>query len=406
MKNNKEALYKDPFKIANARDPQKAAYFAVYSKDKEKFNQIFMEHIKTELCGGEKEAEDIRNFTNGRATVFSVPDETCPQMEEAMKRMNVSFSKIGGDLTPYHTQYIIPNSDVSNVKYIYQTLRDDLKRDGSNIGNIEFHDSPDSMLKKTEMSTDDYIDNNIQNDKCMDAFTADTGEKTESARELDRELTKEGRSTSLACRKFYQNPEYMQLSLDGATLIHNPKDRLLYNVQGENPEVFACRVPGTYKDNEQILILPRDQVFSVEGSERERYIAFLKNDEPPVILFKGAQNTDMYADAPDLYRMFDTKGKSPAFNPENLKELEVGELSEGWKEAPPENASMSDKKNNFKDFKSSRSYTKADYDDLERKLLDASFNNVPGEAAKDIVEDTASNVVEESGKVLEKGLGI
>lgn len=141
----------------NGDGPEKSAYIAVYEKDQQKFAEVFMNHVKNELTGGSKNIDDLKNFTDGRTTVFSIPDETTGPMEEAMAKFKINFSMITADVTPHHTQYLIPNSQLTRLQFIYKTFQEDMKRDGRTVDDSEVIATPEEYADKAKMSNEDYI---------------------------------------------------------------------------------------------------------------------------------------------------------------------------------------------------------------------------------------------------------
>ena len=387
----------------NGDGPEKSAYIAVYEKDQQKFAEVFMNHVKNELTGGSKNIDDLKNFTDGRTTVFSIPDETTGPMEEAMAKFKINFSMITADVTPHHTQYLIPNSQLSRLQFIYKTFQEDMKKDGRTVDDSEVIATPEAYADKAKMSNEDYIRKQMEDPQVAKAMDVKEGEEMDP--ELFEVLNKAGDSESLACGQYFKNENYMPISIDDQTLVHNPKDRMVFDIQMKNPGVFACRIPGTYGENEQVLLLPTEQVFKVEDAKRPRYIAFLRTDTKPAVISAGKDNVigSPYEDAKALYQHFDREGKKLSYNPEHLETISAEEMKEGWEgiepaaaeKKPPAGMSQAT-------YDKIHSFPEHDYDfaAIEKRMLEKSRGGgKAAEAAAAAVKSDAADVAEGAAEV-------
>ena len=345
---------------------EKSCYIAVYEKDQQKFAEVFINHVKNELTGGNKNIDDLKNFTDGRTTVFSIPDETTESMEKAMEKFQINYSMITADITPHHTQYLIPNSQLQRLQFIYKTFQEDMKKDGKPVGDSKVFESAEEYAGKAKMTNEEYVKSQMKDSKVSEAMEPLKHEATAEETALKNEMNKVGDSESIACGRYFRNENYMPLSIDDGSLVHNPKDRVLFDIQMNNPEVFACRVPGTFGTSEEILLIPPEQVFKVEDAERPRYIAFLRRDEAPAVVGASGREITRYKDAESLYQSFDKEGKRPSYNPQRLSEISKEEIKGGWEGIEPEKGrSKPLRSGNGGNFKQ-RDY---DFDAIEAEML-------------------------------------
>jgi len=362
--------------LPNLSGNEKSCYVAVFKDDDQKFAQVFMSHIKKALSGGKQVEEDIKNFTDGRASIISIPDETVNDMEKAMTDLHVNFSGLEIDITPYHRQYLIPNNELNKIQFLYKAYQEDMRRKGMDVGDSKVYKDGDSFKDSSKCTEDDYIKEQEKNADVKSAMKKGDHPLTEKEAELYKAMNDIGSSESLPCGKYYQNTDYLSISIDDATLVHNPKDMKIIDFALKNPDVFCCRVPGTFGDKEEILVLPRDQVFKIEDADRARYVAFLKKDEAPAVV--GAKE-GQYKNAESLYQHFSKQGKRLSYDPEKLSEVRSDDLKAGWE------ALKGTDKSSFgitskKGFQE-RTYTAEQWDQIERKLLGI---GEPGAAAPTI----------------------
>ena len=72
-----------------------------------------------------------------------------------------------------------------------------------------------------------------------------------------------------------------------------------------HPENFYARIPGTWGEGEQVLEVPKSQVFKVEDANRARYLCFVNKNEKPKIYTSTEGGTYQYPTGQDLYDRFD-----------------------------------------------------------------------------------------------------
>ena len=73
---------------------------------------------------------------------------------------------------------------------------------------------------------------------------------------------------------------YVEISIDKETLVDHSRYASSPELSGKG--LFACRIPGTYGENEQTLVVPEDRVFYYNGGQQ--YRVFLKQNEKPLVI--------------------------------------------------------------------------------------------------------------------------
>ena len=297
--------------LPNINSTNHSLQFCVFNEDKQKFS-IFMEsYIKNALSGGEKTADDIKNFTNGKFSIVSLDDRAVEKMTDVMTSLNISYSKLPDlNLKDGETQFFVPNVHLESLKEAYKLYRDGLLKQ-----NVEINDMKNMTMAEYsdtgKITEDEYInsaDSSVK-DK-VNALPTEDNEVTSAISSLEPEIRN---SSDYACKEFLTNPKFSQLSIDAQTLVDSVP--LVKSLSGQFPDSFFCRVPGTYKDKIQILQIPKEQVFDM-NEPRKRFTAFIAKDEPPLVYMANKQPCTAYASGEELYKHFSkAHSKSKAMTP-------------------------------------------------------------------------------------------
>lgn len=284
----------------------------VYKEDLQKFQQFFSGYIGQTLSGGELELDDLRNFTNGKTSIISIPDQAIEPMKDAMENLKVDFADLPDlNLKDGEHQYVISNTSVQSMKEIYRLYREGLMKDGVRLGDLRVMESPEEYQATARRTEADYRKN--AGEKAQKASKKYEGIEP-TAKELaiaanDNEIRP---SNSFACGSYLEDENYLKLSIDDASLVHNPKDRLPQQMEEKYPEYFFCRIPGTYGDNEQVLGVPKSQVFEVKDADRRRYFVFVHKEDPPMVFTPGGrEDHKAYTTGEALYQRFDRNQQTP-----------------------------------------------------------------------------------------------
>ncbi|OUO25110.1 hypothetical protein [Eubacterium sp. An3] len=253
---------------------------AVYQPDKDKFGAWYQRHILNEMKGGEKDLRDLRNLTNGRTSILSLPLEAMKgEWQDDFKAMGINYATLpdlrAGD---GQIQVIVANSDLPQVEHWYKLMREDLAKEGTTIEDYSTITMTE-YAQTGEMTEQSYIDG-------ADKEYKEANQKYEGKEKGEIEKTlQENRAikneTAASFESYANDPAYLPISIDHETLVENSSRHLQdFWQKGQ----FACRVPGTWggKDKERLLILPLSQVFV--RRDGESYLAFIRKDEPPQVI--------------------------------------------------------------------------------------------------------------------------
>ena len=87
------------------------------------------------MKGGEKDLRDLRNLTNGRTSILSLPLEAMKgEWQDDFKAMGINYATLpdlrSGD---GQIQVIVANSDLPQVEHWYKLMREDLAKEGTTI---------------------------------------------------------------------------------------------------------------------------------------------------------------------------------------------------------------------------------------------------------------------------------
>ena len=106
--------------------------------------------------------------------------------------------------------------------------------------------------------------------------------------------------------RYLNDPAFISISVDHETLVENELTKAFTEY---DPSVFACRIPGTFGENEKTLILPKEQVFEKTDSSRKQYMAFLRRRTPPLVYDRSGNEVREFASGESLYSHFDKMGR-------------------------------------------------------------------------------------------------
>lgn len=290
---------------------------AVDKKSDQLFKNWFLNHLTSGLSGGEKGMEDLKVFTEGNYSIFNVPFEG-EEFNAALSDfglLDINYSimpdlKVGDG----YTQLAIPNNDRGKLETWFSMWKQKQLSEGKEPGEMYAMDQ-ESYMNTSSIGAQDYIAASEQKYKNVDAEYEAQSNKVPWTASLQKENSEE-------YIKLLQDKNYEKITINEETLV----DNML--VSGKAAEMrkngyFISRVPGTYGDNQETLILPVDQVFQTDAGKT--YVAFLpKNRNTLVADISGKINERSFAEA---YAPYDAvnrnlqkvenlkKGISPTNNP-------------------------------------------------------------------------------------------
>ena len=110
-------------------------------------------------------------------------------------------------------------------------------------------------------------------------------------------------SKGFECQALRSNLAFSEISIDKETLIDkNPMNEQL---ERKFPNYFFATLPGT--KGEQILMLPKNQVFKVNDADRDRFVAFVNNQRKAKVFYSNGDidTKGLYPTGKDLFKKFD-----------------------------------------------------------------------------------------------------
>lgn len=257
---------------------------AIDSKDKDKFIPYFERHVLSNLRGGEKSRFDLENLTNGNVSIISVPfEEESKLLQEDFSSLGINYSNLPDlNVGDGEIQLLIANADVSKAQHWYRIYMESL-----------LNEDPEAEIKEMKViSQGEYLDTARTTER---AYTENAATKyLEANKEFDRppgelenataQLAASQTQTKTMADIDYENLKndmnYLEISVNRESLI----DKSSYGGFKETPAgaLFASRIPGTWGDNEQTLVVDADNVFMADDGLT--YVAFLEKNDIPIVL--------------------------------------------------------------------------------------------------------------------------
>lgn len=297
----------------SVNDNDKALHISVARKDEQKFNVMFTDYLKAQLSGGEKSAEDLINLTDGKTTIISIPDAALDTMKNALTEVNVNFAELP-DLVPGdgEKQLRIASVDLNLTKQCYEAYRRSVMK--TQPEGVSKDAAPDMKI----FSEEDYLDTAKESpEQYMESSVSDElKEKLQKYEKLDagameKEIMKWDfkikDSKGFECQALRSNMAYSEISIDKQTLVD--LNSMNEQLGRKFPNHFFATIPGT--KGQQIVMLPKNQVFKVNDADRDRFVAFVNNQKPVKVFYKnGDIDTDgLYKTGKDLFKKFDRHDK-------------------------------------------------------------------------------------------------
>lgn len=296
----------------SVNDKDNALHISVAREDEQKFNVMFTDYLKEQLSGGEKNADDLVNLTDGKTTIISIPDASLDIMKNALTEVNVNFAELP-DLVPDdgEKQLRIASADLNVTKQCYEAYRRSLMKNEPEEAAAEMKVfSEDDYTDGAKETTEQYMKNSASDELKEKLQKYEKFDADEMERELMKWDTVIKDSKGFECQALRSNMAYSEISIDWKTLINdNPINN---QMERKFPKFIFATIPGT--QGQQIVMLPKNQVFKVENEER--YIAFV-NNQKKVRTYNINGNKlefdpgETYPTGKDLLKKFDVKEANP-----------------------------------------------------------------------------------------------
>lgn len=282
---------------------------AIPHSNQNNFNILFNEYIKANLSGGEKSQKDLVNFTDGKTTIISIPDDSVESMVTAMNDLSINYAKLPDFiLDDGEKQFRIATVDKNAAQQAFEAYRRSLIGSGLSKENVN------AQVMK-EMSDNEYLSGaNITAEEYMNSASDEIREKIEEFNKKDLS----GQMLEIVQFEYTIKPEdsyecmvhrlsnnFYEISLDKETLVDNIP--VANHLQQLFPAFFFTKVPGTA--GQEILKLPKTDVFEAAGSNGKRLVAFVRKDRMPSIFNSAGDLNPKYDNAEQLMKHFDLHNK-------------------------------------------------------------------------------------------------
>lgn len=269
---------------------------AVAKESDQMFKNWFLNHLTSSLTGGERQLEDIKVFTEGNYSIFNLPFEG-EEFEAACKDFDIlgmNYSvlpdlKIGDN----NSQIVVPNADRSKLEMWFKMWKEKKVGEGSKPGEM-YTMEQESYLNTATMSQYDYATHTDEKYRAAN----EEFEKQEKELPWTASLAKENSEEFV---RYESNPEYEKITINKETLVDNMAQSQKEAQQMLNEGYFISRVPGTYGENQETLILPAECVFKTD--EEKTFVAFIpKNKTTKVVAANGKVEERSFA---SVYKPYD-----------------------------------------------------------------------------------------------------
>lgn len=252
---------------------------AVFTEDRQKFQALFEKHIERELRGGEKNLSDLSKLTNNNVSIIDIP---CEGAEQAVFRdldaLKVNYAKLPdlkvGDGS---VQLMVANADLDKVEHWFAKYKEKME----NISDYKAMRKEDyfSMARMTEKEYMETADEKTK--QILESFNEKKMRKElETAAETVKNMDYGIRKQSIPrFSQLKENPEFQMISINHHTLVS--QEPVAVKFMKENPEWCVSRIPGTWGDKKQFLVLPSDQVFKTPAGQ---WVAFLEKEKTQLTL--------------------------------------------------------------------------------------------------------------------------
>lgn len=259
---------------------------AVYQPDRDKFAAWYERYITGLMPGGRKSEQLLRNVTKGNTSVISIPLEGKEKMvEDDFTNLGINYAKLpdlnvgDGDI-----QYVVANADMKKVEHWYQLFRSDMLKQGEEVKDMSVSSSMSDYMESGHVSEEEYV-RTASEDLKQANEKYERGEPGEVERAVAERQNNRKSVNAPEFENMMHDTDYVPVTINKSTLIDQSGFQGFEEM--EKKGIFASRIPGTWGENEQVLCVANEDVFTVDDGET--YIAFLPKDRRPMIINADGQ---------------------------------------------------------------------------------------------------------------------
>lgn len=241
---------------------------AVARKSDENFKNWFLNHLTTEMKGGEKSLEVLKVFTEGNYSVMNMPFEETEElaiMLSDFNTMGINYSILPDlNIGDGYTQVAIPNSEREQVKQWFSLWKEKALAEGKETQEM-YTMNEDAYTATSEIKPDEYIKG------------ADEGFRVvqEEFEQISKPVPWKASLASDSSPEYVRllnDEQHVKITINEESLVNHRKKNDV-SKKFEEEGYFVSRIPYTYGEKQQELVLPRENVFKTD--EGKTVIAFL-----------------------------------------------------------------------------------------------------------------------------------
>lgn len=273
----------------------------VANVDDQKFKNWYLNHLTTELQGGQKNLEAIKVFTEGNYTILNMPFEEVEElgvMFSDFNTMGINYA-VCPDLNvgDGYTQVAIPNVNRGLVEDWFKLYKEKALSEGKEITKEMYAMDGNSYVNTGEVSADQYINSSDELCQAANAEFEKQAQQVPWTQKMKHENSPE-------FVRLMQDNSYQKITINKETLVEglNTTNMDVLMQMAERNNMFVSRIPGTYGTDQEALILPMSQVFTTD--EDKTFVAFLHKGKQSMVA--DASGNVMKRSYEDTYRPYDT----------------------------------------------------------------------------------------------------
>lgn len=252
----------------------------VSNTDDQKFKNWYLNHLTTELQGGQKNLEAIKVFTEGNYTILNMPFEEVEElgvMFSDFNTMGINYA-VCPDLNvgDGYTQIAIPNINRGLVEDWFKLYKEKALSEGKEITKEMYAMDGNSYVNTGEVSAEEYINTSDEACKTANAEFEKQAQQVPWTQKMKHENSPE-------FVKLLQDNNYQKITINKETLVENldTSNMSILMQMAERNNMFVSRIPGKYGANQEALVLPLSQVFTTD--EDKTFVAFLHKGKSNMI---------------------------------------------------------------------------------------------------------------------------
>lgn len=270
---------------------------AIAKQSDQHFKNWFLNHLTTEMSGGEKSLEVMKVFTEGNYSVLNMPFETSDELDMMISDFNtlgINYSVLPDlNVGDGYTQIAIPNADRSLVEQWFKMWKENALLEGREIKELYAMDET-TYSSTAEVTDDKFIENADQKYQNVQAEYEELSSPVPWNAKIASDKSPE-------FIKFMQDGNFYKITINLETLKENHVGNNVTQRFEKEFGHFTSRIPGTYGDKEKTLVIPNTNVFTTDNDKT--VIAFLDKRKDYFVI--SADGTPQKLNVEELKKIYD-----------------------------------------------------------------------------------------------------